>query len=275
MWRTIQGTFKKSRVAQLTLILFVALTLWWITIFMRGVRDVFESNLFSAIYFVIALIGGLAGIGAARRWDGRSSVLGRAVFALAAGMLAQVFGQLSYAVGINVYHFTIPYPSVGDIGYFGSVFFYIYGVVLLARATGIRFSLKKYRGQLQVILIPALLLTLSYIVFLRGYVFDWSHPLRILLDFGYPLGEATYVSIALLALLLSRNILGGTLRSPLVLLLVALIAQYLSDYVFLYQAYHGTWLSGGINDYMYLISYFLMTIGLIQIGVTARRLTQN
>ncbi|MFO0702307.1 MAG: hypothetical protein U0514_00265 [Candidatus Andersenbacteria bacterium] len=190
-------------------------------------------------------------------------------------MLAQVFGQLSYAVGINVYHFTIPYPSVGDIGYFGSVFFYIYGVVLLARATGIRFSLKKYRGQLQVILIPALLLTLSYIVFLRGYVFDWSHPLRILLDFGYPLGEATYVSIALLALLLSRNILGGTLRSPLVLLLVALIAQYLSDYVFLYQAYHGTWLSGGINDYMYLISYFLMTIGLIQIGVTARRLTQN
>jgi hypothetical protein len=66
---------------------------------------------------------------------------------------------------------------------------------------------------------------------------------------------------------LSRKVLGGIMRIPILYLLIALIAQYLSDYIFLYQFNAGNWYVGGLNDFMYLLSYFLMAIGLIRLSV--------
>ena len=35
-------------------------------------------------------------------------------------------------------------------------------------------------------------------------------------------------------------------------------------YTFLYQASRGTWEANGLNDYMYLISYVLMSLAVLQ-----------
>ena len=110
------------------------------------------------------------------------------------------------------------------------------------------------------------MLGLSYTLFLRSYEFDWSQPLKVFLDFGYPLGQACYVSVAILTLLLSRKILGGMMRGPILAILIALIVQYASDFNFLYQANQGTWFVGGYGDELYAISYFLMSIALMYIG---------
>ena len=110
------------------------------------------------------------------------------------------------------------------------------------------------------------MLVFSYIFFLRGYEPEWSAPLRIFLDFGYPLGEAIYVSLALLILLLSRNILGGIMKIPLMFVMMALIAQYCAEFNFLYQVSRLTWLNGGYGDYMYMFAYFVMAISLIKIN---------
>jgi len=118
--------------------------------------------------------------------------------------------------------------------------------------------------------LPIIGLLFSYFFFLQGYIFDWSSPLRVFLDFGYPLGEALYVSIALLVLLLSWNILGGVMRTSLLYLMMALVVQYLAEFNFLYQAAHGTWVNGGYGDYMYLFAYFLMAISLTKTYKTLR-----
>lgn len=112
------------------------------------------------------------------------------------------------------------------------------------------------------------MLGVSYLFFLQGYEFDWSNKLKIFLDFGYPFGQAIYVSIAMLAFFFSRNFLGGVMKRPLWILMFALIFQYCADFMFLYQSNTDTWYVGGINDYLYFVSYFLMTLALIYIGST-------
>jgi hypothetical protein len=39
----------------------------------------------------------------------------------------------------------------------------------------------------------------------------------------------------------------------------------MADYNFLYQASDGTWINGGYGDVLYLISYFLISFGLMQL----------
>ena len=111
------------------------------------------------------------------------------------------------------------------------------------------------------------MLIFSYFFFLRDYQFDWSNPLKIFLDFGYPLGQAIYVSIAILTYVLSKGVLGGVMKPKILFLVFALIIQYLADYNFLLQAANSTWQNGGYGDLIYLIAYLLMALSLLQLKV--------
>jgi hypothetical protein len=215
---------------------------------------------------LLSLFGGLAGITYAQKWGGLKSTLGSSISMFAYGLLAQFFGQAMYAYYIYIKGIEVPYPSLGDLGYFGSIIFYILGVYLLAKVSGAKISLKSMHGRLLAVLVPLLVLLISYRFFLQGYEFDFSDKLRIFLDFGYPFGQALYVSIALLVFLVSRNVLGGLMKKPILFLILALGIQYVSDFMFLYQSSRGTWYVGGINDYLYFVSYFFMTIALVYIG---------
>ena len=119
------------------------------------------------------------------------------------------------------------------------------------------------------------MLVFSYFFFLRDYQFDWSKPLTIFLDFGYPLGQATYVSLALLVLIVSIRSLGGMMKRPVLLLIFALLVQYLCDFNFLYQANRGSWYAGSWGDYLYAVSYFIMTLAIIYIGSTFFRIKES
>lgn len=275
MRSTFRYTFSRSWVARFSIVFFILLSCWWLTIHARGLTGGSENNAFTLLYPLFSLWGGISGIFIAEKWGGFRSILGRSLLVLSLGLLSQFLGQAAYAYYIYIQGIEIPYPSLGDIGYFGSIVFYIYGVYLLGRAIGVKISLRSYLGQAQAILIPIVMLAISYIVFLRDYSFDWSSPLKILLDFGYPFGQAIYVSLAILAFTLSIKLLGGIMRSPILFLILALVVQYISDYTFLYQVSTEQWYIGGVNDYMYLISYFLMTLGLIQLGTALSRIRET
>jgi hypothetical protein len=257
-------TIKKNKIAQVTLLAFLFLTGWWV--YLQITKTGAENNWFGISYGAVALIGAVVGLRVSSRWGGLKSYIGRALAMFALGLFAQEFGQIAYWFYVFILKSDVPYPSIGDIGFFGSIPLYIYGVILLARASGAKFSLRSLSSKLQAFLIPLLLLIVSYRFFLQGYEFDWSHPLTVLLDFGYPFGQAIYISIAILAFLFSRKLLGGLMRSRILWVLFALFAQYISDFTFLYQSHNGTWQAGGINDYMYLISYLIMTLAIMSFG---------
>lgn len=263
----IMRQLNEKRQKLLTIVIpafFLLLTVWWLWLrFVINDTENIQNQTFAAVYGVMALSGGLIGLYVAKKWGGLKSVLGKSLVFFSLGLFMQEFGQLAYSYYIYFLKQDIPYPSIGDIGYFGSIPLYICGAILLARASGASFSMKSFAGKIQAFIIPLILLVVSYYMFLRGYEFDWSQPMTVFLDFGYPLGQAVYISIALLAFLFSRKLLGGVLRSKILLVLFALSIQYAADFTFLYQTHHETWSAGGINDYMYLVSYFVMTLALL------------
>jgi hypothetical protein len=265
-----------NKLAKIALVIFAVLTIWWL--YLQGLDIEASGNsrqFWAAIYQVLALYGAIIGIVTSKYWGGVKSVIGRAILAFSVGLLLQSFGQSVYSYYIYFAQIEVPYPSLGDVGFFGSIFAYIYGAILLARASGVKVSLKSFDSQVTAIAIPLGLLIFSYIVFLGGYEFDLTSPLTIFLDFGYPLGQAIYVSIAILVFLLSRQFLGGMMKGPVLFLIFALVIQYFSDYTFLYQANRGSWIVGGINDFLYAVSYLLMALALIYVSITFEKIRQN
>lgn len=248
----------------ITALFFVGLSIWWVIVQQVQFSEL-DRQIFSAVYGLMALWGALWGLKTSFEWGGLKSIFGKAIFFLSLGLFAQEFGQLAYSFYANFLHVEIPYPSVGDVGYFGSIPLYAYGAWLLAQTSGIKFTVQSSFDKLKIVLFPTVLLVISYALFLRGYEFDWSNPLVVFLDFGYPLGQAIYISIALLTYVMCRRVLGGVMRSRVILLLVAFVLQYLADFTFLYQNSTGTWEGGRINDYMYLIAYTAMTIALLEL----------
>ena len=265
-------TIKKDRRTKITIMLFAFLTAWWMILYFSGLKENFNNYFFGASYGILALLGGIWGLQIANKWGGVKSVMGKAIILLSLGLLAEEFGQIVFSTYNIFLGVEIPYPSLADVGYFGNIPLYILGIIYLAKASGIHFTFKKLSSKIQLIFFPALMLTLSYLFFLQKYEFDWSNPLRIFLDFGYPMGQAIYISIALLIYSLSKNILGGIMKSRILLLLLAFTAQYLADYNFLLQNSRGTWYNAGYGDYLYLLAYFIMTLGLLQLDAVLNKL---
>ncbi len=275
MVRGLVDTFNKSWQAKVVAVFLVIVAVWWFTMYGRGLTEGTENNLFTVTYPWAALWGGIWGIVAARHWGGRRSVIGRALLALSLGILLQFVGQVAYSYYIYVLGIEVPYPSLGDIAYFGTSIFYVYGLLLLAKAVGIRVSLKSISAQAQAVLIPLAMLILAYFIFLQGYEFDWSAPFAIFLDFGYPAADAIYLSLAILIFTLSRKVLGGMMRGPILFLLVALIIESIGDFMFPYQVSRETWYVGGTNDFTYLLAYSFMALALIRIGVAFKSLRDS
>lgn len=266
-------TISKDWKAKAAIVIFILLSIWWIPGFLNPASyDHRYFGDYSSIYALMALLGGIWGVNIARKWGGFKSIMGKAILMFSFGLFAQVFGQIAYAYLAFYKNIEVPYPSIGDIGYFGSILFYTYGVWLLMHVSGARIQLKSLGNKLLVLVIPIIMLAIGYYLFLLKYEFDWSSPVRIFLDFGYPFGQAIYISLAILTYLLSNNVLGGMMRPKILFILFALLVQFLSDYVFLFQISRETWSNGGINEYMYLVAYFLMTLGLLQLGIVFSKL---
>lgn len=256
----------KSKTGLLITLLFILLGLWWLSFAVRGEISDSERELFSDSYWIVGFIGGLTGLRTAKLWGGFKSIFGKSLSFFSLGLMAQSFGQVTYTFYARVLEQGNPYPSFADIGYFATIPLYIMAILYLAKACNIRITKASIFGKLQAFILPAALVATSYSIFLKNYEFDWSQWLTVLLDFGYPLGDALYIAFAVLTFLLSRKVLGGILRNKILLLLFALVVQYTADFSYLYQTIHETWIPGGLNDGIYLLAYFLTAMAIVRIG---------
>jgi hypothetical protein len=245
---------------------------WWVVNQIKFSPEDSANALFSDTYWVLPLIGALIGLWASKKWGGVKSLFGRSIFFFALGLFAQVFGQVVYTYYAQVQHIEAPYPSIGDIGFFGSIPLYAIAITMLAKTVGARFWRASAGRKAIALSLVIILLAMSYTVFLKEYEMDWSSPLTVLLDFGYPLGQAIYVSLALLAYILSRGLLGGIMKNKILLLLAAFVIQYTADYSFLYRFNRDQWYAGDFSDFIYLCAYFLMTVALLKLVSVANGL---
>ncbi|OGC38513.1 hypothetical protein A3K42_00755 [candidate division WWE3 bacterium RBG_13_37_7] len=251
----------------LLILVFVLYMLAWLYInFLVADKESMLFNYFTDSYGIIAAIGGIAGFFAAKKWGGIRSVVGRSVVYFSLGLFFQFLGQVSYAIYFYVYHIDNPYPSFGEVFYFGSIPIYIMAVLNLANAAGFKASFKGICNRIFAVLIPLGMMGVSYYLFLKDYVMDPSNMLVIFLDFGYPLGQAIFTALAIMAYLYSRETLGGVMKRYVIFILLSLVAQYVADSYFLVDTMRETWSAGGVSDLLFLISYFLMGLAVLKFG---------
>jgi len=256
---------KNKPIITVAIFIYAALLSFWSYIAINGLQgDHSIAELFSGIYGIMALFGGIFGLTVGRHFGGFKSFIGATVMYISLGLLAQVAGQLTYSAYTQLFNIEIPYPSWGDVGYFGSVIFYIMAAWSAVKAVRTKVALKSALNKALVVIVPIGLLTLSYVVFLSNYKYQDGQLLATILDFGYPLGQAIYIAIALLALVLSRKFLGGIMKNVILLLIFAFFLQYVADFMFLYQHNQDTWKTAGLNELVYLTAYFVMTMSLIK-----------
>ncbi|HSW85508.1 MAG TPA: hypothetical protein VLF79_02765 [Candidatus Saccharimonadales bacterium] len=264
----------KSLIRLVAGFLFVGLTLWWIILSIINPSSDYPRLVFAASYGSMALLGGIYGLISAEKWGSFKSAIGRAIVFLACALLFAELGQLVFSYYNIVKKVDIPYPGIADIGFFGNMLFYIIGGFFLTKVLSVKSYVKKAPIKLFIsILLPLILLSTSYYFFLRGYSVAGTSKLQVFLDFSYPLGDAIYVSIALVTLLSVGKFVGGIMRGPLLLILFALIVQYSADFNFLYQNAHETWTNGGYGDYLYLLAYSVMTFSLIYLSAAFQKIS--
>lgn len=256
----------KLLIVRLVILYYLALLVFWVWIQTTGNTDAQPSYIFGTIYPIIAITGGVSALVYSKRWGGWQSVMGKGIIFLGLGLFGEAFGQLVWSYYNLVLKELAPYPSIADIGYFSIIPFYAFAMLNFARASGVRFSLRDYLAKIQVVIIPIIMLVVSYIFFLRNYELDLSQPIKTFLDFGYPMGEAIMISIAILTFTLSRKYLGGIMKKSILYIIFAFIVQYITDYTFLYRVNAETYVNGGIVDLMYATSFTIMAIGIVMIG---------
>lgn len=246
--------------------LFLFFFIWWLFLFKFSIgTDDIRNQLWGSSYGLVALFGAVWGMVVSKKWGGFKSMLGKSILLFSFGLLAQEIGQLAYSYYVYVLHIEVPYPSIGDAFFYGTIPIYIAAVFYLSKVAGVQFSLGSLKNKLQAILIPTALLLFSYYFFLLHYEFDWTQPLRVFLDFAVPLGQALYISMAILTFTLSKGLLGGVMKSKILFILAALVSQYIADWVFLYQASNNTFSAGGTSDLLFLTAYFIMTLSLLRL----------
>jgi hypothetical protein len=243
--------------------LFIFYVVWWtlMHIFVPSGDTLYD--IFTDSYGIIAGVGGFLSYLVARKWGARKSLLGRSLVFLSIALFFQFLGQISYAIYHYIFFVDNPYPSFGEIFYFGSIPIYILGVSLIGRVSGAGISIKSLYNKIVVVVIPVIMVAFSYFLFLGDYSFGRSDPLVIFLDWGYPVGQAFFVSVALANYVLCKKVLGGIMRGKVLFLLGALISQYIADTVFLYRTYTDTWYAGGISDLLFVFSYTFMSFAIL------------
>lgn len=264
---------KKELSAKIAIIFFIALTIWWIWIYKSGAKTDTVNYLFGGVYGSLAFYGGVIALISSKKWGGLKSLIGKSIIFFGLGMLFQALGQYVFWYYNFFSKIEIPYPSLADLGYFGSIPLYIIAALFLSQAAGVHFSLRKLSGQLQAIFIPIFILIVSYFLFLEKQTVDTSNLLKTFFDFGYPIGQAFYISIAVITYSLSRGILGGTMKKYILFFIIALGFQYLADFTFL--LFQTEYYNASFIDYIYMTSYLAMTLSLISLKYINYKIRQD
>lgn len=235
---------------------------FWVVVNIFNPDELWQAY-FSDSYGVIALIGGGLGLMVSRTWGYFKSQIGTSLTLLSLGLLCQFLGQVGYTFLYYAYGLENAYPAFCEIFFVLSVPFYICGSYYIAKASGLHASLEKTVNKLVAICTPIIVLMFSYFFFLRTYDFSSNPLLNTIIEIYYPLGQSLFLSMSLVAFLTTRKYLGGIMRKPVLMILVALVFQYLADSMFIYETTHETWQAGSLSALIFVISYSSMALALV------------
>lgn len=245
---------------------FVAITVLWAALYVQGIKDGFYNYLYSFLFGLIPLFGGVVAMYRASIWGNFKSAVGKSIFFVGLGVFCWGVGELIWSYYNFVLNIPAPYPSLADLGFAPSIFFYSLGAFYLSRATGAKFGLRNRYAKIFVAIAPFIVLVFSYyvlIVVARGGVLvpEGETTLKTILDIVYPLGDFVGLAIAVIVSGLSFKYLGGRYLVDIVAILAGLAVMFVGDTVFSYTTTVGTYYNAQFGDLLLSTGTFLLSYG--------------
>jgi hypothetical protein len=261
---------KKSNSFQKVLtVFFIVIAFFWAALFATKTKSGNLNYWYSFLFGLIPLFGGLVGMAKSSIWGGLKSTLGRAIFFISLGLLLWGLGETIWSYYNFFKGVAAPYPSLADLGFGPSIFFWILGTAYLAIASGAWFALKKNKwAKILTIIVPLALLIPSYYIqvkLARGgtLVPESEPPLKLALDIAYPLGDFLALVIASIVFGISYRYFGGYYRKAIVSILFGLAVMYCADSIFAYTTTKETYYNANWGDLLLSIGVFLLSWGVL------------
>ncbi|MBV9349838.1 MAG: hypothetical protein JO026_03735 [Patescibacteria group bacterium] len=259
---------KLNRFQALSLIFLLLLFLLWVWLFATHTTSGFYNYLFSFLFGLIPLIGGAIAMASSKMWGTFTSAVGRAVFFIGLGIFLWGCGETIWSYYNFFLNVPAPYPSLADIGFAPSIFFYGLGAVYLSRATGAQFGLRNKTAKTFVFLAPFVIFAFAYyllVVVARQNVLvpEGESALKAFLDIVYPLGDFVGLSISVIVSGLSFKYLGGRYKSDVYAILGGLFVMFVADTIFSYTTTVGTYYNADFGDLILTLGTFLLSFGIL------------
>lgn len=253
---------------KICLIFLFFLISFWLFLYLTGSKEGFNNYLYSFLFGLIPLLGGVTAMIHAKIWGSFRSAIGKAVFFIGLGLFCWGFGETIWSYYNFFLNEPAPYPSLADIGFAPSIFFYGLGAAFLAKATGAKYGLKKKSGKIFLILSPIVIMALAYyllVVVARAGVLipEGEPPLKVILDIAYPAGDFIALIVAVIISGLSFQYFGGRYKDDIISILYGLGVMFLGDTIFSYTTTLGTYYNANFGDLILTIGLFLLTFGVL------------
>src|SRR5699024_9203203 len=133
----------KNNFQVFALFYFFGLVIYWLFLHHSGLKTSNYNYLYSLLFSLTPLIGGLIGMVRSGIWGRFKSAVGKAVFFFSLGLFLWGAGSMVWSYYNFIAKNALPYPSLADLGFAPSVFFWGVGAIFLSKATGARFAFKR------------------------------------------------------------------------------------------------------------------------------------
>lgn len=218
--------------------------------------------------FSIIFVAALIGFERVRSFT-FDSALGKSLLFISLGILSWGLGALAWLY-YNIMSTTeVPYPSLADVFFVGTVPLAAYGLFLLLRNLQITFDLKT---KLKLVLLPLAAFLVVYSLFIEGKLAEDVPALAKALNVMYPLGDAIFLSFTLVLLSLIR---GSKMFKPVVLLCMGYLIEAMADFSFSWTTSTGTYYTGNWVDMLFALAFSFIGTGIYFMGDIYATSTQS
>ncbi|MDQ3014608.1 MAG: hypothetical protein M3Q73_01960 [bacterium] len=244
------------------------LVIFWAYLFINDSTEGFNNYFYSFLFGLTPFIGGLIAMYKSFMWGGFKSAVGKAVFFVGLGVFSWGCGEMIWSYYNFFMGVPAPYPSLADIGFAPSIFFYGLGAAFLSQATGARFGLRSKVARVFVVIAPIIVFFVSYyflIIVARGGVLIPENEtfLKAVLDIAYPFGDFVALCLAVIISGLSFQYFGGQYKYDVVAILVGLGLMFIGDAMFSYTTTVGTYYNANLGDLFLTLGTSALTYGVL------------
>ena len=247
----------------LLIIEFSLLTLLIIKYHLFGELSVEDSKPFSNLLLILLCItGGIICIQRMQDWGGYKSRVGKVLLFYSIGFFAWGIGTSIWVYQGLFLDMAVPFPGWSDLAYVFINPAFITGFGLFGYITALGNQQNQTKQKLYFYFIPICMALMTF-YFITSFGRDdatTDGTLAMFLNFYYTGGNIVTLIVLMLFGGTTFNYLGERLRLPFTLALSSIVASYIADTLYAYTTSTGTYANGGITDFFYASTLFLLSL---------------